>query len=511
MKKSTLIGIVYLFFFNSFAQAPEIDWQRTIGGNQNEYPTKIKQTSDNGYIIGGSSSSGISGNKSQPTIGTVDYWVVKLNADASIEWEKTISGNLADSFSTLVETNDGGFLIGGSSSSDNFYDKSQNSQGNLDYWIVKLDANGTILWDKTFGGSANDMLIDIQTTEDNGFIIAGYSSSSISGDKTENSRGTDDYWVLKINSSGEILWQKTIGGNNADLLRSVKQLNDGNFILAGLSFSDISGDRTIDKIFLNDAWIVKLSSTGDLLWQENYNIEDVSTIIQTTDGNLIIAGSQPYSSIELKTNQSFSFNSIIFKINPAGEVLWTHYDQPVYGDCAATAVVETADGYYYSSNCETTALNESVVTKLNLNGNLIWRKNFASQAHEFMNTLDKTNDNSVICAIRSASPIYGDKTENTQGLNDYWIVKLLPSSLSVEENNRNPFLVYPNPFQDSFTILSNANENYSISIYNTLGQEILKQNCSNELEHKVEFDFQSGIYFLKIQTNTTKTFVLKKL
>ena len=112
-------------------------------------------------------------------------------------------------------------------------------------------------WDKTLGGNGDDILLSVQQTSDNGFILGGRSYSSISGDKTEDSKGLHDYWVVRLDANGIKLWDRTIGGNADDFLQSVQQSFDGGFILGGWSHSSISGDKTEDSKGYQDYWVVK--------------------------------------------------------------------------------------------------------------------------------------------------------------------------------------------------------------------------------------------------------------
>jgi len=221
-----------------------IQWQNTIGGSGYDQLYSIQQTSDGGYILGGYSNSGISGDKTESSQGDYDYWVVKLDAIGNIQWQTTIGGNDADWLYSVQQTTDGGYILGGYSLSDISGDKTEGTQGGNDYWVVKLDASGNIQWQNTIGGNNDDNLSSIQQTTDGGYILGGYSYSDISGDKTENSQGSDDYWVVKLNASGNIQWQNTIGGSGYDQLYSIQQTSDGGYILGGYSESNISGDKT---------------------------------------------------------------------------------------------------------------------------------------------------------------------------------------------------------------------------------------------------------------------------
>ncbi|HNJ90281.1 MAG TPA: hypothetical protein PLT99_12455, partial [Chitinophagales bacterium] len=193
----------------SFGQAPAIEWQNTIGGSSYEDLRSLEQTSDGGYIIGGVSTSPISGDKTEAAWpggpNGFDFWILKLHADGTIAWQNTIGGTNDDYLYVVKETPDGGFICGGYSASGISGDKTEGSLGGKDYWVLKLDALGNIVWQNTIGGSLDDILYDIALTTDGGYLLGGYSYSSISGDKTENNMGiasTDDYWVVKLNGDG---------------------------------------------------------------------------------------------------------------------------------------------------------------------------------------------------------------------------------------------------------------------------------------------------------------------
>ena len=134
------------------------------------------------------------------------------------QWDKTFGGSNNDDLSSLQQTSDGGYILGGYSASGISGDKTEASRGNNDYWIVKTDANGNKQWDKTFGGSSDDQLYSFQQTTDGGYISGGRSTSGISGDKTEASKGSYDYWIVKTDANGNKQWDKTFGGSNVDEL-----------------------------------------------------------------------------------------------------------------------------------------------------------------------------------------------------------------------------------------------------------------------------------------------------
>ncbi len=139
-------------------------------------------------------------------------------------WDKTIGGNSDDYFTSLQPTRDGGYILGGWSYSSKSGDKSGNNKGGWDYWVVKLKADGSKEWDKTIGGNDSDILLSVQQTSDGGYILGGYSWSSKSNDKTGNSKGSTDYWVVKLKADGSKVWDKTLGGNGSDVLVSLRVL-----------------------------------------------------------------------------------------------------------------------------------------------------------------------------------------------------------------------------------------------------------------------------------------------
>ncbi len=158
----------------------------------------MEQTGTGAYILSGWSSSNISGEKGENVRGLNDYWVVKLSTNGKIQWEKTVGGNGDDYLTSLEQTSGGGYILGGYSNSNISNEKTESSKGLNDYWVVKLSTDGKIQWDKTIGGNDYDWLFSIKEVEKNRYVLGGYSNSGISGDKTKKSRGTTDYWLVTL-------------------------------------------------------------------------------------------------------------------------------------------------------------------------------------------------------------------------------------------------------------------------------------------------------------------------
>ena len=302
-----------------FAQAPAIQWQNTIGGNSWEVLPSVQQTVDGGYILGGSSISNISGDKTENCLGEQDYWMVKLDATGAIQWQNTIGGNDPDLLYSLQQTADGGYILGGGSISDISGDKTENGIGGSDYWVLKLDATGAIQWQNTIGGNDDDNFISLQQTADGGYILGGWSYSNISGDKTENANGSSDFWVVKLNAAGVIQWQNTIGGNGDDELSSLQQTADGGYFLGGSSDSNISGDKTENRLGMDDYWVVKLDATGGVQWQNTIggsSYDVLFSLQQTVDGGYILGGYSDSNISGDKTEDSNGGDFWVLKLAP---------------------------------------------------------------------------------------------------------------------------------------------------------------------------------------------------
>ncbi|HEY0110288.1 MAG TPA: hypothetical protein VGB67_11700, partial [Fibrella sp.] len=219
-------------------------WDKRYGGSDNDYVFSILATSDGGYLLGGYSSSGQDGDKSEPSQGGTDYWVIKVDANGIKQWDKRFGGDGNDNLGELSVTADGCYLLAGTSTSGQSGDVSQPSQGNADYWLVKIDANGNKLWDKRFGGTNYDDVNTLSSTPDGGFLIGGPSYSGQGGDRSQPSQGDADYWVVKIDANGTKVWDRRFGGNDYDFLNSIISTPDGGYILAGTSASGQNGDRS---------------------------------------------------------------------------------------------------------------------------------------------------------------------------------------------------------------------------------------------------------------------------
>lgn len=369
-------------------------WERTFGGDNWDWLFSVQQTRDGGYILGGYSESRVSGDRTAPVhIGLVglpssDYWLVKIDAQGNKQWDQSLGGNDTELFTALQQTQDGGYIVGGKSYSGASGDRTQVSRGGADYWVVKLDDQGTKQWDRAYGGDWEDALESLQQTADGEYILGGTSSSGVSGDRTQPSHGSGDFWLVKIDGQGAKQWDRAYGGSANDVMRSVQQTQDGGYILAGSSDSNISGDKTQNHYGNNsgynyDFWLVKTTATGALQWEKTYGalaIEQANVVRQTTDGGYVIGG---VSTSDVSGDKT----------------------QPQRGK---------NDGYEF----------DFWLLKLGSNGSKHWDMTFGGNGDDHLKSLQQTADGGYVLGGYSPSSTSPDKPQVGKGGADFWVLKL---------------------------------------------------------------------------------------
>jgi outer membrane protein assembly factor BamB len=289
-------------------------WIRTFGGTYNDGAYDVRQTSDGGYIL--------IGNKDSQ--GNDDVWLIKTNAQGVKQWERTFGGGKDDMGGSVWQTSDGGYILGGWTSSY--------GSGWMSAWVIKTDARGMKQWERVFSGSAGDMAYSAQQTSDGGYIVAGWTASY--------GAGQADGWLIKTDSQGRKQWERTFGGPNADSLTCLQQTPDGGYILGGLTKSYGAGK--------DDMWLIKTDPGGRKQWHRTFGGPDddnVSSIQQTSDGGFILIGSTSHRR-DKEDEWSTTKDMKLIKTDSHGTKQWERtFGRPNIDD-DGKSVLQTPDGQY---------------------------------------------------------------------------------------------------------------------------------------------------------------------
>lgn len=521
LKNTIAFLIVFMTVGYAKAQAPSIEWQQCLGGSSQDFAKYVRQTTDGGYIIAGkvhSNNGDVSGNH-----GGNDMWVVKLNAGGAIVWQRCLGGTYDDEVYAIEQTQDGGYIVVGQTKSNDGDVTGLHSGFNaIDAWVVKLDALGALLWQKTLGGSRQDTATDVKQTSDGGYAIVGY-TNSIDGDVTGN-HGSNDFWLIKLNNSGTIEWQKCIGGTGDDMAKSIQLTADGGYVLAGITQSnngDVSGTQGS-----GDFWVVKLTAAADLQWQKTLGgslIEYGGIVKQTNDGGYLIVGQTSSVDGDVTGNHSGVLNNYdawVVKLNESGVLEW----QKCLGGSTidgAFDVLETTDngfiviGGVLSNDGDVVANHgdyDGWMVKLDNAGSLLWQKCFGGSGEELFLSIQQTTDGGCILAGGTASND-GDVIGFEGGFgnfSDLWVVKLEAEGLATSAFDKLAVKVFPNPVGNVLHI-SSADQAIvtGVKIIDMKGKKVLEQthNCKDiAVENLVR-----GIYILETTSNgkTSQTKFIK--
>jgi hypothetical protein len=300
----------------------------------------VRQLSGGGYIVAGYTTSSSEGDVG-PAHGLEDFWVVELSNAGSIVWQKCYGGPAADRAYAIRQTSDNGYIVAGSTASSSEGDVGVNHGGN-DYWLLKLNSSGDLEWQQCYGGSGNDRAYAVQQTDDGGYILNGFTASA-DGDVT-GFNGGYDLWVVKLTSTGSLEWQHSLGGTSNDYGYDIRQTTDGGYIAAGYtSSSDVD---VTDHIGSFDFWVLKLTSTGVLTWAHCYGGSgiDQADNIHDFGSGYIVTGSTASNDNDVSGNHG-SRDYWLIKLNATG----TLTEQRCFGgssDDYGKGIYPTSDSGY---------------------------------------------------------------------------------------------------------------------------------------------------------------------
>jgi hypothetical protein len=380
---------------------PEEVWNRTFGGSGDDVGTYIAQTNDGGYIITGYTSSyGVDAPYSWIIKAQYrgDIWLIKTDSEGNKIWDRTFGGLGKDLGFCVQQTKDNGYIITGC--------KKLFLIGNYDVYLIKTDPKGNKEWEKTFGGSNEDVGFSVLQAEDGGYVIAGYTSFS-EGKMV---------WLIKTDSEGNKEWERTIGRKDSEAA-SIQQTNDGSYIIAGYT-------TLFDTN--KDVWLIKTNSEGDWEWFKNFGgpNKDIGMSVQETqDGGFIITG--------LTESYGTGKGDVwLIKTNSTGAREWDKtFGGPDYD--LGSSVQQTKDGGYIITGYNTTSsrldknqswlfslagLGRVYLIKTDSNGNEEWEETFGGSRSDWGNSVLESQDGGYV--IAGVTESYG------AGKQDVWMIKV---------------------------------------------------------------------------------------
>jgi predicted secreted protein len=372
----------------------KVEIGKTYGCWNNEFAYSVVQARDGGYLLAGTTNSlGESG---------VDVWLVKIDADGNALWNKTFGGDYSDIARHVIQTNDGGYALIGYTSSF--------GAGECDAWLVRMDSNGNMQWNKTFGGIADDFGWFVAQTSDGGYVLAGYTWSF--------GAGMDDFWLIKTDANGNAQWNKTYGGTGEEAAYSLALTSDGGYALTGFTSSSGAGGL--------DFWLVKVDANGTTEWNQTYGGigDDYSYgVIQTNDGGYATAG---------QTNSfgAGAFDAWLVKIDSNGNMQWNKTYGGLYDDCSS-CVVQTSDGgfalegetYTRGIGYDSYFGHNSWLVKTSVDGDTQWNRTYeGSNGDSEVYSVIRTNDGGyALVGHTSFSDAYSA---------DFWLIKTDESGIA---------------------------------------------------------------------------------
>ena len=514
-------------------------WNKRYGGKGRDNFTGVIKTTDGGYLSGGYTESGISGDKSQASQGKNDYWIVKSDQNGKKQWEKRYGGNEDDYLNRVIQTQEGGYLLAGSSYSGKSGDKSEASRGDRDYWLVKVDAQGNKEWDKAYGGSGQDELQKVVQLASGEYVLGGSSGSPVSGDQTQLSQGFTDLWLVKVSASGTKLWDKRYGGPNSENLGSFTETSDGGFFLGSNTGPGKGGDKTQPGWNGTDIWAVKTDQDGNLLWEKTlggYGQEGVFSVRQIPGGNLYLAGiTNSRVNGEVSQTSRGGYDYWLVLLDKAGTKLW---DKRFGGskDDVLRASTYTPEGHIIlagtsSSNTSGDKSQDSQgtgdywVVEVDANGQKVQDQGFGGSGYDELRTVTRTRDGGLLLGGRSNSGVSGDRTQPSQGRTDYWLVKVAPIANSVVAARTATLreeaalvaedislTAYPNPFPERVSIRFTLPQTQPVTVRVLDGQgkeitTLFQQEAHANQTYQVEWEATqqtNGLYLLQLQTPTKR-------
>ncbi len=508
--------------------AQEVVWQKDIKSSTQDFLSQVTTTIDQQYLITGSSIQSGSGKLeagSKQNNG-YDFHLVKLNQQGNEVWEKYFSGSNHDYLSATVTTQDGGFLLTGTSYSGKGLDKKEDSKGGSDIWLIRINEFGDELWQKTLGSTSDEEARSVIQTTDLGFFVAGNVQNAAKG------YGSKDVWITKLDKDGKELSQLILGGKGLDEVEKMIPTKDGGALLGIYSRSssvktnnqqsttntNTPSDRTAtskqsDNFGEGDYWIVKLDKNGKVEWEKNYGgkgDDHIRTLALTSTGFIIGGESRSERSGNKTVGIEEGTDLWLISLNERGDEQWQKsYNFKNRDILMSMSVLHSADdksskgillgGYTQAEGRIQTDDETFWMLYLDHNGNEQWRKHVkgeSSKKEERLSDLKLNRDGSIVLAGTSAEEL---------GKENWKIVKLGDKQVD-QLIEKYDIKIYPNPVSDyAYVEIGFDFKDADILLYDMSGRQLQSLKTKNRVTKMNTQALVQGAYLITIKTDTNKT------
>lgn len=507
MKRTILLAV---FFVSTLGFSQKIIWEQTLGSAHAEYMFDLLPTADYGFLLAGSSLSDSGGDIKADRKGNIDAWLWKMKEDGTQEWQYRLGGDGNDYLHSIAHTPDGGFVLGITSSSGKSGDKTSDRIGQEDLWIVKLNAAKKLEWQKAFGGSGTEEVVKVLALRRGGYVVLAHSNSIISGDKTQPYYGGTDVWLLRLSAQGELVWQKSYGGEYNDKGVDIKETKDGGLLLGARSNSPVSGSKTAEGHGEMDYWLIKLDSSGKEQWQRTYGGEEqdeLKEIQVLADGTYMLYGMSNSDLSGTKTSKLTSqLDYWLVQVDEKGHVqeefTYSHGDYNVLSN----GFVDAKGTFFLGGSSAEEKDNEVqfgyVGTQLEDDRTASWEKSISSKGSDVLTKVIQTRDGGYVFAGTSNGA--KSKVKSTQrGGHDFWIVKLDKEKKEKEEAERISIEAYPNPTSGYTNIVMGFSYTTGkLEVFDMSGRMLLSKSIEYQTEPVDLSSLSRGTYIIWVRTDT---------
>jgi len=484
----------------SYSQMVNIVWEKCYGGSMMEASHGSCEVFDKGIVIAADSES----NDFDVHInrGSIDFYIVKIKSNGDTLWTRTFGGSNLDLGGNVAETDDSCIVFTGVTYSSDL--DIINNYGNGDIFAIKLDANGNTLWKKTYGGSEIDNAYSIIPTFNGGCALFGYTGSS---DFYINQiYGLNDCVLINLDQNGDTLWVKTYGGTLTEIGHNIINTSDNGFAVIGASGS--SNYDVGNNYGSYDMWLVKLDSLGNIEWEKNYGGSDGDeglSIYQTNNGGYIMAGSTYSNDYDVHGNHGDS-DYLIIRTNSTGDTLWTNTIGGSGSD-RPRAIIQTSDNNFvvggYTNSVDGDISNwynsyDFWIVKLDDTGQILWDVCMGGNYSDHCTNIFETSDNYLFASGSTHST--SEEIGYQHGNGDVWGVKfdfIVNTDKEIKHNSSN-ILIYPNPTTGKIRVQAEGVER--IEVLTLQGQKVKSQISKVKSQNtKIDLSQQAkGIYIIKV-------------